>query len=174
MTAPVFVDTNIFVYACQTGESRKQPVASLWIERLWMEQLGRTSIQVLNELHVTLTRKIQPPLSTDTAWDHVRQLLLWNPLPLNTEVLMRARELASRHTLSWWDCLIVGAAQLQSCTILLTEDLQHQATYGGVTICNPFVLAVSEAPAAYHMTPIAISRHRPRGRPKLAKPASTL
>jgi predicted nucleic acid-binding protein len=47
MTAPVFVDTNVFVYARQAKESIKQPLAAAWIESLWCDQLGRTSIQVL-------------------------------------------------------------------------------------------------------------------------------
>jgi predicted nucleic acid-binding protein len=48
MTAPVFVDTNVFVYAHQANERTKQPLAVRWLERLWREQLSRTSIQVLN------------------------------------------------------------------------------------------------------------------------------
>jgi predicted nucleic acid-binding protein len=170
MTAPVFVDTNIFVYARQAGEPRKQLLASQWIERLWMDQLGRTSIQVLNELHVTLTRKINPLLSSDDSWDHISALFAWDPQPLNAEVLTRAREISRRHTLSWWDSLIVSAAQAQSCTLLLTEDLQHRSTYGGVAVRNPFLLGVSEAPAAYDSGSVAAPRHRARGRPKRAAP----
>jgi predicted nucleic acid-binding protein len=170
MTAPIFVDTNIFVYARQTGEPRKQQVASQWIERLWRDQLGRTSIQVLNELHVTLTRKIHPMLSPDESWDHISTLFAWDPQPLNAELLGRARELSRRHALSWWDSLIVSAAQAQSCVVLLTEDLQDRATYGGITVCNPFALGVSEAPAVYETAPIASPRHRARGRPKRIAP----
>jgi hypothetical protein len=53
---------------------------------------------------------------------------------------------------------------------LLTEDLQDQAIYGGVTVRNPFAPGVSEAPAAYETAPIASSRHRTRGRPKREAP----
>ncbi|HMN46792.1 MAG TPA: hypothetical protein PKE27_19600 [Povalibacter sp.] len=55
MTAPVFVDTNIFVYAQQANEQTKQPLAKEWLERLWRDHLGRTSMQVLNECYVTYT-----------------------------------------------------------------------------------------------------------------------
>jgi predicted nucleic acid-binding protein len=168
MTAPIFVDTNIFVYARQATEPRKQPLASQWIERLWRDQLGRTSIQVLNELYVTLTRKVKPPLSPDLAWDHVSTLLAWDPQPLNAELLTRSREVARRHALSWWDSLIVSAAQIQNCAVLLTEDLQDQAVYGGVMVRNPFTLGVSDAPGAYEVAPTVIPRHRARGRPKSA------
>src|SRR5688500_292061 len=57
MNALIFVDTNVFVYSRQTNEPFKQPCAARWVERLWKDQTGRTSVQVLNELYVTLTRK---------------------------------------------------------------------------------------------------------------------
>jgi len=60
MTAPVFVDTNVFVYASDNRETVKQPLAEEWLERLWREQSGRTSVQVLNECYWNLTRKIRP------------------------------------------------------------------------------------------------------------------
>jgi predicted nucleic acid-binding protein len=35
MSAPIFVDTNVLVYAKQANEPLKQPVAAQWMERLW-------------------------------------------------------------------------------------------------------------------------------------------
>src|SRR5438132_889580 len=46
MTELVFVDTNVFVYARDAAEPGKQPVAAIWLERLWREQRGRTCILV--------------------------------------------------------------------------------------------------------------------------------
>ena len=168
MTALVFVDTNIFVYAAGAPRTRKQLIASQWIDRLWKEQVGRTGIQVLNEMYVTLTRKVQPPLAANEAWDRISAMFAWEPQPLDTDVLMRAREIGQRHTLSWWDTLIVAAAQLQGCTVLLTEDLQDHAVYGSVTVHNPFAAGVSAATTDYSIVPAALSRHRSRGRPKRA------
>jgi hypothetical protein len=61
--------------------------------------------------------------------------------------------------------MVVGAAQLQDCALLLTEDLQDGAVFGGVTVRSPFTLAAEEPPAGYAVTPVPRSRHRPRGRP---------
>jgi len=36
--------------------------------------------------------------------------------------------------LSWWDAMIVAAAQLQDCVLLLTEDLQDGAAFGGAGV----------------------------------------
>ena len=45
MSAPVFVDTNILVYAHQANEPLKQPVAVQWMERLWHPRRGRPKRQ---------------------------------------------------------------------------------------------------------------------------------
>lgn len=166
MTAAVFVDTNVFVYARDASEVRKQPAASRWLEHLWIEQRGRTGIQVLNEYYVTVTRKLKPGMSPENAWDDVHALLAWDPQPVDKDLLLRAREIEHRHGLSWWDAMAVAAAQLQNCTLLLTEDLQDGWNCNGVTVCNPFNTQVAEAPERYVATPAPASRHRPRGRPR--------
>lgn len=76
-----------------------------------------------------------------------------------------SREIEQRYRLSWWDSTVVGAAQLQNCALLLTEDLQNGAVFGGVTVRSPFTLAVEESRAMYSL-PSTAQRHRPRGRPR--------
>jgi hypothetical protein len=96
-------------------------------------------------------------------------LFAWNPQSIDIDVVMRAKEFERRYRLSWWDSLIVGAAQAQCCTLLLTEDMQDRAVYGGVTVRNPFTLGVSEAAVEYAAPPTA-RPYRSRGRPKRVKP----
>jgi predicted nucleic acid-binding protein len=172
MTARIFVDTNVFVYARQAGEPTKQPLAASWLERLWDRQSGRTSVQVLNEYYTTLTRKIKPAVAPADAWDDVKNLIAWNPQGMDVELLHRGRDIEQRYRLSWWDSLIVAAAQLQSCVLLLTEDLQDRAVYGGVTVRNPFTCSVSEDLAPYDAERVQVHTHPRRGRPKRAKPAA--
>lgn len=167
MTDPVFVDTNVFLYARDAGEPVKRPRAVSWLEHLWAERLGRTSMQVLSEYYVNATRKLDPGLSPDEAWDDVEMLLTWNPLPIDALLLQTGREIERRHRLSWWDSLIVGAARLQGCSLLLSEDLQDGAVIGGVTVRSPFSVAVAEAPALYRSMPKVASRHPRRGRPRV-------
>jgi predicted nucleic acid-binding protein len=172
MTAPIFVDTNVFVYARQATESAKQPLAASWLQRLWAEQSGRTSVQVLNEYYTTLTRRIRPPVPPIDAWDDVTSLIAWNPLCMDVELLQRGRDVEQRYRLSWWDSLIVAAAQLQNCVLLLTEDLQDRAVYGSVTVRNPFTFSVAEDLTAYSVGEIPGRAHPRRGRPKRARPAA--
>ncbi len=169
MSALVFVDTNVFIYARRSEEPLKQPLAQQWLKSLWSGQTGRTSVQVLNECFVTLTHTPKPGLPADEVWDYVHDLFAWDPQSIDTDVVMRARDLAQRYSLSWWDSLIVAAAQAQHCILLLTENLQDRAVYGGVTVRNPFTLGVSEAALEYAAAPPAVRQHRGRGRPKLPK-----
>jgi len=166
MTAPVFVDTNVFLYARDAGEPRKQPRAAEWLAHLWRERLGRTSLQVLSEYYVNVTRKLDPGLPAAEAWDDVTALFAWQPHPVDASLMQRAREIERRYRLSWWDSLVVAAAQLQDCALLLTEDLQDGATFGSVTVRSPFALSANEPAARYEAGPAARSRHPPRGRPK--------
>lgn len=166
MTATVFVDTNVFVCARDPGEPIKQPVAAAWLDHLWRGQLGRTSVQVLSEYYTTMTRKLDPGLSSADAWDDVTALFAWRPWPIDHALLQRGREIERRHRLAWWDSLIVAAAEAQACPLLLSEDLQDGGQYGSVAVRNPFTLAVEEATVRYRALPPPQTRHPSRGRPK--------
>jgi len=166
MTALVLVDTNVFVYAHTVDEPAKRNRAREWLEILWNEQRGRTSIQVLTEFFSVATRGKALDLSQDEAWEVVRSLSAWQPHALDTESLNRAHDLLRRYELNWWDCLVVAAAQAQGCSLLLTEDLQDKANYGGIVVRNPFTLSVAEEHLAYTALPKIASRHRGRGRPR--------
>ncbi len=168
MTGPVFVDANVFVYARDGRDAAKQVRAAEWIAYLWREALGRTSMQVLSESYTTVTRKLTPRVSPDEAWEDAKALFTWRPQPIDATLLARAREIEQRWQLSWWDSMIVAAAQLQDCSTLLTEDLQDGAVFGGVTVRNAFTSEVREPAADYAAVPVMASRHRPRGRPRKA------
>lgn len=116
------------------------------------------------------TRKVKPLLSPDEAWTRVQRLLSWHPPTIDADAVRQARDVKRRYHLSWWDSLIVGAAQAQFCTVLLSEDMQDRAVYGGVTVRNPFTLGVSQAATEYAAPPATARPYRPRGRPKHLKP----
>jgi predicted nucleic acid-binding protein len=173
MTALVFVDTNVLVYARDPRDPAKHARAEDWIRMLWNEQRGRTSVQVLNEYYDVVTRKFLKPVRRDDAWDDVQRFFAWTPQSINSEVLINARTIEERHRLSWWDCLVVAAAQVQGCVLLLTEDMQDGADYGGVSVRSPFNLGIAEERSAYTAFPKLASRHRGRGRPRRhPKPAA--
>jgi predicted nucleic acid-binding protein len=166
MTDLVFVDTNVFIYAKDDADGIKRGLARDWLELLWRDQRGRTSVQVLNEYYATLTLKSKFKVSREAAWEDVRELLEWKPQELDIDVLAQAYTLEGRFLLNWWDCLIVAAAQVQGCSMLLTEDLQDGQRFDGIVARNPFKLGVAEAHTAFEPGPSLGSRHRGRGRPR--------
>ena len=137
MTAPVFVDTNVLVYARDSSDPVKHRHARAWLELLWKHGLGRLSRQVLNEYYVTVTRKLDPGLSRTEARDEVALLSHWLHEPGVPALLETAWAVEDRYGFSWWDALIVAAAQLGGCGTLLTEDLQDGLDAGGVRIVDP-------------------------------------
>jgi len=165
MTGLCFVDANVLVYIRDPRDRAKQARANAWHEHLWRERRGRTSMQVLSEYYVNARRL--GGVAADDLWKSVERYLAWNPQPIDEPLLRRAHEVEQRWRLSWWDSMVVAAAQLQDCALLLTEDLQDGGVYGTLTVRSPFTLSVEEPAAAYTVAPLALaSRHRPRGRPK--------
>ena len=137
MTAPIFVDTNVLIYALDRGDLKKQQVARAWRTELWKSQSGRISFQVLQEFYVKVAQKW--PSARDQARAEVRDLLAWRPVAVDAAMLERGWKIQDRYQLSFWDALIVAAAKFLACRYLLTEDLQADQEIDGITVINPFV-----------------------------------
>lgn len=138
MTDNIFVDTNILLYSRVASEPGKQAIAAAKLADLWETRAGRLSVQVLNEYFVNVTRKLDPGLSPEEAWDDIEALSAWDPLPIDMPILTRAFAVQRRYHLSWWDSMIVAAAEAAGCTRILSEDLSHDTSYFGITVENPF------------------------------------
>ena len=81
MSAPVFVDTNVLLHAIDEAEPRKHRAALEWRAHLWRSRRGRLSFQVLQEFYVQALRK--NPKRAATARAEVRDLLAWDPVPID-------------------------------------------------------------------------------------------
>jgi predicted nucleic acid-binding protein len=137
MTAPVFVDTNVLLYAMDKANLQKQHMAQNWRAELWKSRRGRISFQVLQEFYANVAQKW--PALRDQARAEVRDLTAWRPVSVDSAVLEQAWKIQDRYHLSFWDSLIVAAAKAASCRYLLTEDLQPGQDLNGVLVVNPFL-----------------------------------
>jgi len=137
MSALVFVDTNVFIYALDQADPKKQNSARLWRSELWKSRRGRVSFQVLHEFFVKVTQK--SPGARDDARAEVRDLLAWQPVVLDAAILERGWKIQDRYQISFWDALIVAAAKAAACRYLLTEDLQADQDLDGVVVVDPFL-----------------------------------
>ena len=140
MTVPVFVDTNVFVYRHDSSDPSKQACAEQWIRLLVHSRSGRLSFQVLQELYVSLTHEQRLNFDRSEAQEIVKVLATWQPVAADLAMLNRAWVLQDRFPLSWWDALIIAAAQTCECKVLLTEDLQDGQEFGAVRVVNPFAM----------------------------------
>lgn len=138
MSGEVFVDTNVLVYARDASEPEKQRQAAGWMDHLWRAGTGRLSFQVLQEFYVTVTQKLKPGLPPDRARRDVRSLLAWRPVAADPHLIEGAWAIQDRYSISWWDALIVSAAQIAGCRYLLSEDLQGQ-DFARLRVIHPFL-----------------------------------
>jgi predicted nucleic acid-binding protein len=138
MNDRVFLDTNILVYANDASEPEKQRVAREAIRSAILEDRAVVSVQVLGEFWVTVTQKIRKPLSREIARHQIQLLGMMTIVPLDEPLFQLALDLQDLHQLSYWDAMIVAAADTAGCDRLLTEDLSAGRSYGSVQIHNPF------------------------------------
>ena len=136
---PVFVDTNILLYAHDAGAGEKRQCAADLLRQLLKSGDGVVSSQVLMEFFVNAMRKTSPPLASADATRIVETYAPWVLAPTSAMTVLSALRLRQSHQLSPWDALIVAAALEANCERLLTEDLQHGQIIEGLEIVNPFV-----------------------------------
>jgi predicted nucleic acid-binding protein len=136
---PCFIDTNILVYAYDRSAGEKHRLAVELLRHLWEDETGCLSLQVLQEFHVTVTRKIANPLDLQTAQLIVSDLSHWRLHTPEVRDILSAIDYQLNYQLSFWDALIVLSAARLGCQQLFTEDLNHGQSYSGVQVINPFL-----------------------------------
>jgi len=138
MSARCFVDTNILMYAHDSSTGAKHERALALVEELWHSRAGVVSTQVLQELAVNLRRKAKRALDPKATRDVVADYLAWHVVVNNGDSILEALDLETRHRVSFWDALVLQAAQISGAEILYSEDLSDGQHYGSVRVVNPF------------------------------------
>ena len=87
MSAKVFVDTNVLVYARYNSEPEKQQKAMAWMTPLWTSQAGRLSFQILHEFYSTVTQKLHPGMDLQSARNDVQSLFAWHPTYVGADTI---------------------------------------------------------------------------------------
>jgi len=139
MTDKVCVDSNVLIYAHDEDAGRKQVRACECLAKLWDSHSGRLSTQVLQEFYVNVTRKITRPLRRELAREVVRDYGLWVESPITPGTVVRASEISEIWRLSFWDSMILAAAEQDGAAELLSEDLHSGQKIAGIRVVNPFL-----------------------------------
>jgi predicted nucleic acid-binding protein len=139
MSGKVFLDTNIFIYAHDRNEPRKQAIATDLVRDSLVESTGIISYQVVHEFFNVVLTKVPHKLPHSDAKLYLdtvfRRFII---VPSSLAVVSEAIRMQERFRLSWYDSLIVAAAQHAGCSTLYSEDLQHGQQFGAVTVKDPF------------------------------------
>ena len=143
MSDKYFVDTNILVYAHDRSAGIKHDRARKLLEQLWDSGRGVLSTQVLQELCINLRRKVSHPLPLE----EVRQLIFdystWEIVTNGPESVVQALDMELRYKTSFWDALILQAAESSGASILYSEDLGWRQRYATIQVVNPLLDATS-------------------------------
>ncbi|MEX2445152.1 MAG: PIN domain-containing protein [Alkalispirochaeta sp.] len=139
MNGSVFFDTNVLVYANDAATPEKQHVARTLLKDVLRAENGVISVQVLSEFWVTVTRKIQTPLSLPVARRQAELFHLMTVVDLDSALFYDALRIQELYQISYWDAQIIAAAETAGCAVLYSEDLDAGQEYAHVTVVNPFV-----------------------------------
>jgi predicted nucleic acid-binding protein len=140
MSAKSFLDTNIFIYGYDRRDPVKQSIADNLVRSLAIDAEAVISYQVVQEFFNWALVKGPVKMLHGDAQQYLATT--FRPLrivPASFALVSDAIRIRDRYRLSWYDSLIVAAAQHAGCNFLYSEDLQHGQQFGAVTVRNPFL-----------------------------------
>lgn len=133
--APVFIDTNILVYAADEGNPPRRDRCRGLLRRLRAQGRALISTQVLQEFYVVTRRKAT--IDDAVAMAMFRGLRRLPTVTVTPDLVEQAIECHKANRIAFWDALVVVAAASAGCAALLTEDLNPGQTLHGVRIVDP-------------------------------------
>ena len=138
MSVKIFIDSNVLIYAHDADAGVKQKVAGDVLKDLWSSGLGIISTQVMQEFYVNVTRKIPTPLARSSVRTILSNYTRWQVEQVSPTTVLAASRIEERYKLSFWDSLILAAAQQGGAEKILTEDLHAGQKIDGILVENPF------------------------------------
>ena len=129
-----FLDTNVLLYVISDDSSKADRAEAL------LRAGGTVSVQVLNEFAAVASRKFGLRIAeVAELLAGIRHFCRVEPLTTDTHDLGMAYFARFRYSL--YDCMILAAATLANCGVVLTEDMQSgQRITDTLLIMNPFAV----------------------------------
>lgn len=135
----IFIDTNILVYTLDKKDEDRHVRSRLILKRVIDLHQAVISTQVIKEFYVVATTKLKcdPVILKNIVHNFHNMEVVNNDL----ELIEQAIDISVISRISFWDSLIVAAAEKANCQFLFSEDLNPGQTYRGVMVVNPFLKA---------------------------------
>jgi len=131
-----FFDTNILLYMYGGDDLFKTVTAKDLFFRHTRLNLATLSTQVVQEFYAVGSCKLRMP--RQQLIEAVALLLNLPLVQIDRGLIEAAIETELRYRISFWDALILSAAESAGAEIVFTEHLNHNQRYGSVTVRNPF------------------------------------
>ncbi len=132
----VFFDTNILLYADDADAGGKTGIARDLIRASLADRTGVVSTQVLQEFYVNARKKLH--IEGAAARARVEVYLGFDVVTITPALMLAAVDLNRLDTVSFWDALVIRAAEHAGCDTLFSEDLQAGRRFGPTRVVNPF------------------------------------
>ena len=133
-----FLDSNILVYAYDRDQPQKQALAQTLLISGIENETSVESAQVLSEFFTVATRRIPAPFSIDQAEEIINLVGTLPVVELDFSLVCRAISTHRQYGISYWDSLIVAAAERARCSRIISEDMNTGQSYHGIVAVNPF------------------------------------
>jgi predicted nucleic acid-binding protein len=134
MKDKLFFDTNLLIYHTTNQEEKSLTISKL----LAVDNVKIISTQVLKEYtNVLLKKKVYSYNEIENLIK--KYLLFFEVFRITENIILKSLKIKEKYGFSFYDSLIIMAALDSNCTMLLSEDLQHQQIIENkLTIYNPF------------------------------------
>jgi predicted nucleic acid-binding protein len=128
-----FIDSNVFLYLLDKKDDRKQ------IARVLLDNRPVISTQVISENINIAVKKFK--LGPEQAFQHAENLAGGCDVKLiSVSTIRTGCGIHHKYKYSFYDSLIIASALENDCSILYSEDMQHnQLIEKKLRIVNPFV-----------------------------------
>ena len=137
IVSKIFIDTNIFVYSIDQKDPNKRDKARNILKRLVEVHQPVISTQVIKEFYVIASTILKADSFIIKSIVHnFRNLEVVNN---DLELIEQAIDISTISRLSFWDSLIIAAAEKANCEFVFSEDMNPGQTYRGLMLVNPFV-----------------------------------
>jgi predicted nucleic acid-binding protein len=132
----IFIDTNLLVYALNNKDIEKKDTARKILEKIVESHQPVISTQVIKEFYVVATSKLN--VDSIIVKNIIHNFRNMEVVCNDLDLIEQAIDISVISQLSFWDSLIIAAAEKANCEYIFSEDLNAGQIYRGVTSVNPF------------------------------------
>ena len=132
----IFLDTNILVYTVDRNDKKKLSQARKLLENVIANDKPVISTQVLQEFYSATTTKLK--LDKIIAKNIIHNFRNMEIVQIDLGIIEQGIDISLLSQISFWDSLIIAAAEQANCNMIYSEDLNDTQTIRGIKIVNPF------------------------------------